>query len=139
MSENSNKGFSLMEIIIILAILAILSAVAFSSFTGIKQRQILNGAVADINSIFFRARNLTLESYESSSYSVKIEIDRVSIIKKADESLFEEVVLPENTTIESGSLSVPNEIIFARLSGDTDKTGTVTVRVGNSTKNITFR
>lgn len=137
-----NRGISLIEIIIVIAIIGIISAVSFSSISNSSRNlgfeKSLNLIVASIE----RARTLTINSSNFSSYGLKIDSNEISLFEGtsfASSSIEETYDLDNNISIsnvdfESGS----NIIYFSKLTGNANTSGTITLSssISEETKDI---
>jgi Tfp pilus assembly protein FimT len=127
-----SKGFSLTEMIIIVAVSVILLTIVVSAFSGFNNNQSLNSASGLVTSVLNEARALTLASYDNEAYGVHFESDKVTIFKGDTYSSSD----PDNkvTTISS-KISISDislsgggdDIIFQRLTGKTSQNGTITL------------
>lgn len=140
------KGISLIEILIVLAILVILMAVALPQFAKMRENQVVKNAVADVASTISRARSLSLASVDSSEYGVHFESDKVIIFKGTTYSLgapdneIIDIVYPASiTNVTLGGVSGSSgEIYFNRLFGAPSDNGTITISSTNFSKIITI-
>lgn len=146
MKNHFKKGITLIEIIIVFAVLALIFGVVSSEFSKSRERQVLKSAVSDILSSLNKARTKTLSSVNSSSYGVHFEAGQITIFTgtsyspgaTGNESIL--LALPaeiSNVALGSGSGSSGN-LYFERLSGDPSKSGSVTVSTPNFSKIISI-
>lgn len=132
-----NKGITILEILMIIAIIVILIAVIVPNLANFRNERTLNNTTSDIISLLNEARNNTISSYNSNSYSVHFESSRVvyftgSVFDNND-STNESVNLDSSVTIPaSGGINLNgggSDVNFARLTGDTNNYGTIIVRL----------
>ncbi|MBI2630719.1 GspH/FimT family pseudopilin [Candidatus Nomurabacteria bacterium] len=140
------KGISIVETVIVLAVLAVIFSIIIPQFSLIRERQVLKSAVGDILSSINKAQTQTLASVDSSSYGVYFESGAIVIFKGTgffDEDASNEVisiVAPaniSNVALGAGS-PASGSIYFNRLSGSPSTTGTITISTPNYTKTITI-
>lgn len=139
------KGITVVESLIVLAVLAAIFAVVLPQFSQTRETQVLKSAVQDILSVLEKARSQTLASVDSSEYGVRFESDQVIIFKGTTYSSGD----PNNKAtaiLEPASVSDvtldgvsgnSGSLYFRRLSGMPSKTGAVTITAGSSSKIIT--
>ena len=134
----AKKGFTLIEIIVAIAVIAVIVLVIVSALASFRRSADLNHAVDGVTAQLREARRRTIESKDASQWGVHIESSRTTLFKgttyssgAADNEVF---TLP-NTVTASG----PADVVFKRISGDTDQSGTLTLTLGSSTKIITIR
>ena len=130
--KDSRLGFSIVEVLIVIAIFAIAATIVLSTFVNAGSAQALEKDVARITSLIERARSLTLSSYEGSRYGVHIESDDVTLFKGATYSagVPDNVIETLNTKVEITGYVIAGggaDIVFDRLTGETAQTGTITV------------
>lgn len=126
------RGFTLIEILTIVAILAVLSTISIQVFNRYKERQALDLGAQIVAEALREARDQTLDSLEGSSYGVHLASSTVTIFKGpsfsegAPENRERELVPPvimASTTL-SGS-----DVVFERLSGATEDAGSLFISV----------
>ncbi len=142
----SGRGITVIELLVVLAVLGIIIAVVIPQFSKTRENQVLKSGVQDVLSSINKARSQTLSSLNSSSYGVHFQSDEVIIFKGT--SFSDNDPNNENISITSpASISnvilnlisaIPGEIYFNRLSGSPSKTGTVTISTTNYSKIITI-
>ena len=140
------KGLSLLEAIIILAILTLILAMVVPQFGKSRETQVLNTAVGDVLSAVSQARAQTLASLDSYSYGVRFETDEVIIFKGTNFSVNDpnnqniSIVSPASITnvTLAGVSGTSGDFYFSRLSGAPSKSGTVTLTSPNFSKIITI-
>lgn len=127
------RGFTLIEILIVLAIAAILFAVVISGFSGLRQSSDLTLAVDEAVSFLQEARTKTLSSENDSVYGVHFETSQFVLFAGATYdpvSASNKVYsLPSSVEISLINLvGIGDDAIFKRLTGETNTDGTITFR-----------
>lgn len=122
-------GFSLIEILTIIAILAILVAVPMVAFRLFQETINLNNAQDEIMSVLNLAKSMTMASEGASQYGVYFdrENNRFNLFKGAswaqkDPAFNREFKLPDLVKIDSDSLG---EVVFDKITGKTSQVGSV--------------
>lgn len=141
-----NKGISVVELLIVFAVLAVIFLIMLPQFSKIREQQVVKSAVGDILSSLNKARSQTLSSLNSSEYGVHFQSDRVIIFRGAVFSAGDannetiNIITPASITNVTLNLvsAIPGEIYFNRLSGSPSKTGAVTISTPNYSKIITI-
>ena len=128
----SSTGFTLIEILISVAIVGVIAAVAVSASRSFLEGKTAESAVYETLSALSRARSLTLASKGASQYGVHFETDSVSVFKgtsfASGNPENDVIFLYKGAKIDNISLSGGGQnVIFERLSGKSAQTGTVTV------------
>jgi len=127
------KGFTLIEVLISIAILALITAVILGIFRLFDENRALSSATAGVISVIEKARQLTLFSKDSSQYGVHFDTNEVVIFKGDTFSAMDvnniTTKLHSKIFIEDISLNggAP-DLIFERLSGETEEYGTITIQ-----------
>lgn len=145
MIKKNDKGFSIAEIVVVVAILSLITATAIFSFGAFNTRQALDKDSLAVLATLNDARSRTLSSQNASQYGVHLEEFQVVLFVGgsylAGDPQNEEVVLSGHTHISSFSLiGGGSDIIFSRLTGATSKSGTIVLALRNdgaATKTIT--
>ncbi len=140
------KGITILEIMIVLAIIGTLVAVVVPQFAKSRELQVLNSGGQDILSVLEKARTQTLSSLNSSEYGVHFESDKIILFtgkvfsSSAPSNETIDITSPaaiSNVTLD-GVSGTSGEIYFNRLSGAPSKTGTLTLSTSSYLKIITI-
>lgn len=130
---NQNHGVTLVEIVVILAILIIILAISFSSFINLNKSEALSKQAVDIVAILENARSQTLSSKNSSQYGVHFSENSVVFFKgndygSAGANDIVNINLNPNVFISTISLyGSGDNVIFERVTGKTAQFGSITV------------
>ena len=143
MKTINNRGINLLEIIVVIGIIALISAITIPNLSAFKKQQALKNTTEDIVSLLNEARNSTISSKNSTNYGVHFEEDQASMFsgtaftsnsseKQID---FDQAVMIEKDTdvnLSGGG----DDIIFERLTGNTTNYGTITIRLVSDASKI---
>jgi len=129
---NPNRGFTILEILIALAILAMALTVTFFSFSRFNSSQALDKSADAVISILEEARSRTLSSVGASQYGVELEEFEVVLFKGATYSLADpnNVITSLNTLVAIRNINLAGggtSVVFKRLTGSTDEVGTAEI------------
>jgi len=121
-----NKGISLIEIIIIISIIGILSAITIPILSDFKKSQSLKNTTENVISILNKAKADSNSSLDSSNYGVHFETNKAVYFKgitySSSSSSNKEVVFDSGIIIPASlGLSLSgggSNIIFPKLTGD---------------------
>ncbi len=142
-----NKGISILELLIVLAILAIIVSFIILNLTKFRNEQALQNTTSDIISLVNEARTKTISSIDSTTYGVHFETSRAVLF--AGSSFTEPNSSNKQVDINS-AVSIPSsgginlngggsDVVFTRISGDTTNYGTIIVRlVSDATRQKTI-
>lgn len=131
-----NKGISLIEILVIISIISILSAVVISNLSSFHKQQVLKNTTEDLVSLLSEARNSTISSKNSTNYGVRIQTDNAILFTGANfaddvsnkQINFDPAVLVPIT----GGINLAgggSDIVFSRITGDTANNGTIVIQL----------
>lgn len=146
MNKFYEKGITVVEILIVVAIFGILFAVVLPQFSSIKENQVLKNAVEDTLSVLHNAQSQSLASVNSSEYGVHFQSDRVILFAGqvfsagAVDNKTTDIILPASiSNVTLGGISATSgNIYFERLSGVPNETGTITISTSSVSKTITI-
>jgi len=142
----TQRGISLLEVLITVAVIGILTAVIAYSFISFKNTQLLSVARDQVVSIVIKAKSETLASKNSMSYGVHFENIKVVLFTGPTYSatavdnqvyVFDSKVSMSSIVLTGGG----NEILFDRLTGFVTQNGNVIVSLISDTskqKSITI-
>jgi Tfp pilus assembly protein FimT len=130
--SNYTKGISVLEILITIAILAVVTAVTFTAFVNTYKYHALDKAEATVMSMLNQARTYTLASQNAASYGVHIATSTVTLFYgaayAANEPSNEVVQLDRRVYVATTTLNGGgSNIVFSRLTGMTTNYGTITL------------
>lgn len=134
-------GFTLIEVIIVISILTVISALIFPSLSKFRNNRILQNSAEDIVSLLNTAHADTVSSLNSTNYGVKVEQSRVVYFEGSTftEGVSTNKIIALNSILEipsSGGVTLNSGgsvIVFNRLTGDTVNYGTILIRLINDT------
>lgn len=140
------KGITVIELLVVLAVLGIMVSIVLPQFSRMRENQVLKSGVQDILSSLDKARSQTLASLNSLNYGVRFEVDKIILFKtqafdaRAVDNETINIITP--ATISNVVLGctppIPCDIYFNRLSGSPSTNGTVTISTTNYSKIITI-
>lgn len=140
MRNAPSKGFTLMEVLVVLGVMAVLLGVSMLSFSSLRDYFLLRTAVQDVQTTILNARSATLASNGDSVHGVHIEATKVVSFRGstyiASSSSNIEYVFP--STVTASSAGIGDDIIFTRLTGRTQASGTITLTESRSGASTTL-
>lgn len=130
------KGFSIIELIIVIAILVLILAIILPKFGEIRDKQALDNAVIEAIGTLEKARSLSVSSLDSSEYGVYIRNNFIKIFKGQEfvdpTNLYETMsfISPSYTDNLSliGSGGTSYEFYFKKISGVPSKYGSFRIK-----------
>ncbi|PJE73422.1 MAG: hypothetical protein COV02_02820 [Candidatus Terrybacteria bacterium CG10_big_fil_rev_8_21_14_0_10_41_10] len=135
-SQRSGNGFSLMEVIVVIAIVGVITTFAGVSFSAFRNAKLLDSTAQDILSLINTARVKSISSENASRYGVHFEADRAVLF--AGNSFVEpsasNMELNLSPSVEISEVSLFGEgadVVFERITGETGNYGSVTVRISS--------
>ncbi len=126
------KGFSLVEIVVTLGILAIVSAIVLSSLSSNTDREALAKNADAAASVLTEARSLTISSKSASNYGVRLTSVGPTLFTgttyNASASSNRSLALNARVSITNISLTGGgSDVVFSKLTGNTSQNGTFRV------------
>ncbi len=138
LKRESGAGFTLIEIIIVIAVLTVIGAIAITSFISFQKTPQLNNASEEIINILRIAQNKTLSSEGNSQYGVYFDITvspqqyilfKGSSYPSRNASFDQVYLIPDITEFYAINTGGANEIVFDKLTGSTKNSGNVSLRL----------
>lgn len=138
---NKNKGFTLIEILIVIAILGIISSIVILNLSQFRNEQLLKNTTLDVVSLLSKARQNTLSSVNSTNYGVHFDGNQAVLftgsIYSSNNATNEPIVFDSKVIIPTPSglnIGGGSDVIFERLTGETIG-GTIKIQLtSDSTK-----
>jgi len=133
-SKKMNKGFTLVELLIVVFIIGVLSAIVLVPFGGFRDTKVLDATADNIVSLLALARQDTLLSKNASQYGVYFESTRMVYFKGTTftepnvdnkEVVFDSIVQLSDISFAGGG----DIIVFQRLTGKTSNSGSMTLQI----------
>lgn len=147
MNKKAKCGFSLVEIVLVIGIMAVIATIVIFSFSTLNQNYILEGAAQNAVAMFKDARSRTLSAKNNSQYGIHIASSSITLFpgsvfvsgNPSNETLTFSQSVAVGTTTLSG---VGFDIVFSRLKGAPSQFGATSVYLVNNPskyKNIFIR
>jgi prepilin-type N-terminal cleavage/methylation domain-containing protein len=127
-----SKGFTFVEIVLVLAILAILISLIIPSFGKVGGSEALDTATMSVIAVLNEAKSQAISSKNASNYGVRIFYNKLVSFENSYGTLNKEITISNLVTI-STSTGIGTDVIFSNVSGNTSASGTVTVTVLSDT------
>lgn len=138
--DKKKAGFSLIEVVVIIAIIAVLIAVIAIPLSRFRQQQALQNSTNVVVSVLNDARAKTFAALDNSSYGVTLFNNKIVLMKGStyiDGAATNETYLLETPVSASWSIAGGSNIIsFERLRGDTNHYGTITLQLPSGASRI---
>ncbi len=138
-----NQGLSVVELIMVIAVVAVLITLIVPSFISLRKNQALQNSTNSVVSLLQEARAKTLASYNNTFYSVYFGTNEAVLFTGGTYSSgngtnkvvsYESPVTLQSTSFNGGG----SQVSFDRLKGTTSQHGTIVVGIsGGSSKTIT--
>ncbi len=138
------QGFTVVELLIVLAVMGIILGIIYGSFSGFRNQQILNSGTEDVLSVLNQAHSKTLAAKSGYRYGVHMASTTVTLFQgatyNAGAASNQVITLASgaivmNTAVVGGGL----DVVFDRLTGKTSQPGTIRLEVANNpSKNRTI-
>jgi len=129
----NKRGFTLVDIVIVAAIIALLVASAIAPFSKFRDTKVLEVSTEQALALLSRARSDTLAAKQGIQYGVHFETSKMVLYRNATYSALEptneETLLDSTIEISSISIGGGSEVLFDRLTGKTSSAGTIVFRV----------
>lgn len=134
----NHKGFTIIEIVIVIAIMALLLAVIASPFQSFRNSKVLDTNSEEALSLLSEARGNTLSAKDGYQYGVHLESSQMVLFRGGTYSSLDAsnktVVLDNALEISSIALEgAGSDIIFDKLTGKTAQPGSFVIRAKNDT------
>lgn len=127
------KGFTLLEIILVLGLMIIISVISVKSFFTLREKHSIQKDADSIVSIIEKTKNLSSNRKNDSAYGIKFSSSSVIAYSgssyetgnKISEYNLEKTVTISNISLYTSSGIIQTEIDFAKITGNPNATGTI--------------
>ncbi len=131
------KGFTVIELLMVIAIIGIISLMSFPKLSDFKQAQSLKNTTGDMMALLNKAKSDSLSSLNSNNYSIHFENDRmvyfVGDTYSSSDSSNEVIYFETQVSIPStGGINLNgggDNVIFSKLAGNVIGYGTITLQI----------
>lgn len=126
-NQMSKNGFSLIEVIIVLAILVVISGLAFSAGYGLYRSQPLVSEKDSLVSLLRRARAKAMNNINQSDHGVFIGSSKYTVFQGGSYAGRDAELDEEFPRLAGATLEGPTEIVFSALEGAANTSGTIAI------------
>ncbi len=120
----TKKGFTLLELVIIVVLVSIVAKITFSSFASLNNREVLDSQVALIKSTIQKARLESLNSKNGIAHGVRFASTTLTITDQGVDTM-RVVSFSNGVTLASQTLGTTS-VTFAKVTGLSSASGTLT-------------
>lgn len=129
------KGFTLLELIVVIGLVGIVSRLVYSSFSDLNNRQVLDQEVALVKSYIQKSRMNSLNSKNGDAHGIAFASSTISVIEVLATSTKYIYTLDNRVRLVNSTLGT-STLTFARISGLPNASGTLTYTYSIGTKVI---
>ncbi len=119
------KGFTLIEVLIVLILSILISSIVYTSFSSLQDRQILDAEVDQVVSYIQKARIDSLNSKGGDSHGIIFGTSTITVIEVSGATTTHVYTLNNRVVLATSTLGTTT-LTFARISGLPSVTGTTT-------------
>jgi len=129
--NKSKRGFTFVELLVVMAIMTALAAIIFTSFRNYALRQSLSSFSSQLRNDFIESRHKTVASFDGTSYGIWIGTTSLALFASStytpgDPTL--EYRLYDTGVTATSSLSDGSGLVyFSRITGVPSATGTISI------------
>jgi prepilin-type N-terminal cleavage/methylation domain-containing protein len=126
------KGFSLVELLVVVGILVLLTGIIMTTFVSFRKGQALDKDAELMVAVLRQARSQTLASKNLSQYGVHFASSKITIFTGTTYSAgaggnYDFPLNATDTIITINLVGGGSDVVFKRLSGETSQNGTIVV------------
>lgn len=137
MNINKDQGYTLIELVVVIAIIGILAVATFVGYNNFRKRTQLSITAEELESALKLSQSKTLSSLNKTNYGIHFESDGYLAFEGEPYNPADPANIAYNI---SDNLEVYNinlngggsEVIFERLTGRTDNHGSLSIRIKNT-------
>ena len=141
--KRHERGLTMVELLVVLAIVIILSSIVFQVFRTLASSKSLEGETSRVAAEIGRARSLTLASKYAAQFGVHFATSSVTLFQGSSYSASSAsntvtVLSPVVQVASSSFAGGGSDVIFQRLTGGTTQSGTILISLKNGTTSKTI-
>lgn len=138
----TSHGFTVLELLIVISILAVLLTIVVSSFSSFRRSSVLNTEVQELVTVINRARLLSVSSKNDQQFGVHLESGKVVLFEGSTYSAgastnethtFNSMLTLSPVVVSGGGA----EVLFEKVTGATAQNATTTLLVTGTTASTT--
>jgi prepilin-type N-terminal cleavage/methylation domain-containing protein len=122
-----NKGFTFIEVIISVAIMALLVGLSMAAFSSFAKREALGAAAGAAAAMLRDARAQTIASVGGMQYGVRVEPDRFILFQGSTYASTSPTNRPFYFSARVKASSTAQSFVFERVTGDASSSGMIQV------------
>lgn len=143
MYRKFSRGFTVLEILIAIAILGLLLATILPSFMSFRRSSTLNANTMNLMTLINRARILAVSSKNDDQYGIHLESNKAVLYEgltyTAGATTNETYTFDSGVTLSSISINGGgSEVLFAKVTGATTQNATTTLLLSGTTSSSTI-
>jgi prepilin-type N-terminal cleavage/methylation domain-containing protein len=120
MPRSSNSGFTLLEIILVIALISILTGITIPVYQSYQNRNDLESTLSLVKHLLSKAQLMSQASVLDSSWGVHLEQYEITLFRGSDFSS-RDTTFDQTTQVYGGSV-VDGEVVFEKFTGHTTTT-----------------
>ncbi len=139
-----DRGYSLVELLVVMAVLSLIAALSLRTYFALKEHEILDSDAVRISAELAEARSLTLSGKDGNQWGVHLASTSVTLFEGASYSsgASGNIVTSLDPSLVISVISLSgggNDAVFQRLTGNTTENGAVTLTlIASSTESKTI-
>ncbi|MBI5077864.1 MAG: prepilin-type N-terminal cleavage/methylation domain-containing protein [Candidatus Yonathbacteria bacterium] len=143
MPRSNFRGFTALEILIVISILGVLLTIIVPSFRSFRQKSILNTETMELLTTINRARLLSVSSKNDQQFGVHFESGKVVLFQGTvyyvastttnEAHIFDPAVTLSSITVNGGG----SDVVFQKVTGATTQNATTTLLVTGTNASTT--
>lgn len=131
------KGFTTIEVLMILAIMVIVASLSFGGYSIWRRRVVLVNNVSELRSNLTKVQQLSVAAAQNSNWGIHLESDRYTIFQgpfynqddpnNQIKHISGSQILNPNSTFSDGIGGFGSNVVFIKFEGITYNTGTIAI------------
>lgn len=136
----TDRGFSFIEIMVIVAVLLLLGAIAAISFQNLNERLVLRQATSDLAFHLEEAKAASVAGEGAAPHGIHFASDRYVVFTGDEYDVNDDAnvthLLDDRLTMDADIIDNEDFIVFSRITGESSSVATITITVGDRTRSV---